>query len=291
MFAGRSRWLLMLLPGAAAALAFSQAQASRVWRSDKPVDGRGRSAVVLLEGRLDHAVVGPLTVMGSFRAVESDKSLRARNLVIQRLTAFDLQRDGVRLRGDIEGARLHHFKLQMRGQPQIEPHLPIGVAVMSGRRIAISDGQISGFRMVPVPGKYTNGDGIAAERKVHDLAIARVRAVDNSDAGFDLKSSATRLDALQAERNGRNYRFWGSVDAGTLTSVSPRKAHVWAGKGARVRIRHLVARSAGRAPIVDIEGAESVTIDRCSLQVPRGTPLVEGASSVVKLGRGCAVGL
>jgi hypothetical protein len=285
----RSRRVLVLLSGAAVTLAFSQAQASDKWRSATPVDARGRAAVVLLEGQLDGAVVGPLQVTGPLRAVESSKSLRARNLVIRNLVASDLQRDGVRLRGDIEGARLQNFELQMRAEPQSEPNLPIGVAVISGRRIAISDGQISGFRMRAVEGKYTNGDGVAAERKVHDLAIARVKAVNNSDAGFDLKSSGTRLDALRAERNGRNYRFWSSVDAGTLTSVNPRNAHVWAGTGAKVRIRHLVASSSGRAPILDIEGAESVVVERCSLQVPRGTPLIEGDSGRVKLGRGCAV--
>jgi hypothetical protein len=249
-------------------------------------------AVVHLKGVMENTVVGPLTVSGSYRVVESSKNLRMRNLRIQGLFGTDLQRDGVRLRGDIDGATIQNFRLAMRRQPQTEPNLPIGIAVQSGRGITISDGEVAGFQMVRVPGKYTNGDGIAAERQVQDLTISRVVSRNNSDGGFDLKSSNTKLDQLRAEHNYRNYRLWGTIDAGTLTSIDPAGAHLWAGNRAVVHIKRRVASSSGRAPLVQVDGARQVEIDSCDLRLPPGTPLVEGKTSETRvvLGRGCTIG-
>jgi hypothetical protein len=249
-------------------------------------------AVVHLKGVMQNTVVGPLTVSGSYRVVESSKNLRMRNLRIQGLTGTDLQRDGVRLRGDIDGAAIQNFRLAMRRQPQTEPNLPTGIAVQSGRGITISDGEVAGFQMVKVPGRYTNGDGIAAERQVQDLTISRVVSRNNSDGGFDLKSSNTRLDQLRAEHNYRNYRLWGTIDAGTLTSIDPTGAHIWAGTGAVVHIKRLVAQSSGRAPLVQVDRASQVVIDSCDLHLPPGTSLVEGKTGETRvvLGRGCTIG-
>jgi len=259
-------------------------------RPHAPGGARGGGAVIHLKGMVENKVIGPLNVAGPYRIVESSKNLVMRNLRIQGLTGTDLQRDGVRLRGDIDGVTIQNFRLEMRRQQQVTPHLPTGIALSSGRRITISDGEVAGFQMVKVPGKYTNGDGIAAERQVHDLSISRVVSRNNSDGGFDLKSSPTRLDQLRAEHNGRNYRFWSMVEAGTLTSVEPRGAHIWAGNTARVHIKRLVARSSTRAPLVEVERAGQVVIDSCDLRLPPGTRLVEKSSAGrVVLGRGCSV--
>ena len=249
---------------------------------------RGGPALIHLKGVVENKSIGPLNVVGPSRIVESSKKLVMRNLRIRGITGLDLQRDGIRLRGDIDGATVQNFRLVMRRQPQAPPHLPTGIAVVSGRRIRISDGEVAGFQMVRIPGKYTNGDGIAAERQVHDLSITRVVSRNNSDAGFDLKSSPTSLDQLRAENNGRNYRFWARVEAGTLTSVEPRGAHVWAGNGAVVHIKRLVARSSTRAPLVQIERGGQVVIDQCELRLPVGTRLVAKSNEGrVVLGRGC----
>ena len=250
---------------------------------------RGGRAVIHLKGMVENKTIGPLNVVGPYRIVESSKNLVTRNLRIRGITGLDLQRDGIRLRGDIDGATIQNFRLVMRRQQQSPPNLPTGIAVVSGRRVRISDGEVAGFQMVRIPGKYTNGDGIAAERQVHDLSISRVISRNNSDAGFDLKSSPTTLDQLRAENNGRNYRFWARVDAGTLTSVDPRGAHIWAGNGAVVHIKRLVARSSTRAPLVQIERGGQVVIDQCELRLPAGTRLVEKSNEGrVVLGRGCS---
>lgn len=249
---------------------------------------RGRHPHKTLSGDVENQVIGPLQVSGWFRAIETKKGTRIRNLTIQGVTATDLQRDGIRIRGDVDGVNIRDFRLQMRGEPQSPPNLPIGIAVQTGHGITISDGNISGFQMVRIKGKYTNGDGIASERPVDGLTIRRVVSTDNSDGGFDLKSRNTDLDDLTSARNGRNYRFWGTVEAGTLTSIDPRNAHIWVAKGARVHIRKLVARSTTKAPLLNIDGPSDVVIDSCELRLAPGTKLVVGGPRP-KLGRGCAI--
>ena len=253
-------------------------------------DVKDRGAVVHLKGTVENRVIGPLKVVGPYRIVETSKDLVLRNLKIQGITGLNLQRDGIRVRGMVDGVTIQNFRLEMRREPQVSPNLPTGIALSSGQNIRISDGQVSGFQMVKVPGKYTNGDGIASERMVHDLSIVRVVSKNNSDGGFDLKSSPTTLDQLRAENNGRNYRFWSRVEAGTLTSIEPRGAHIWAGNTALVHIKRLVARSSTDAPLVAVEGAGQVVIDQCELHLPRGTTLVKksGQGKVV-LGRGCSL--
>jgi hypothetical protein len=266
------------------------AQTRKALRQLRRAGGGGRGdAAVTLKGFVSNRVIGPLQVAGEYRAIESTKTLQAQNLTIRNLVATNLQRGGIRLRGAIDGAQVTNFRLEMRSQPQFGKELPIGIHVESGNRITISDGVVRGFQMVRVPGNYTNGDGIAAERKVHDLTIRGVVASDNSDAGFDLKSSGTKLDQLRAERNGRNYRFWDTVDAGTLTSVNPGNAHVWAAKGANVRIGRLIASADRPATLVLAEGGANVVIESCRLSLPPGTQLVkrQSAGVQVSLGRGC----
>ncbi|HVF84260.1 MAG TPA: hypothetical protein VM913_08850 [Sphingomicrobium sp.] len=279
----RLRLLLVagLVAGIAGATAYAEIKTSRQINPKRPF--------IQLKGLVQNQVIGPLTISDSFRAIESDKGVRIRNLRITGIDATRLQRDGIRIRGDADGVVIRNFRLAMRDQPQSHPNLPIGIAVQEGRNISIDSGSTSGFQMVFVPGKYTNGDGIATERAVDGISITRVRASDNSDGGFDLKSSRTRLDQLTAVRNGRNYRFWRTVEAGTLTSADARNAHIWLARGADVRIRKLVATSRSRSPVVRIEGPAKIVIDSCELRLPPGTRLVAGsmAGSQVSLGRGC----
>jgi hypothetical protein len=243
-----------------------------------------------LKGSVENRTIGPLHIANVFRVIETGKHARLRNVTINGIDATALDRDGIRIRGDAEGVRIQNFHLQMRSAPQSSPNLPIGIAVQTGRDIVISDGTVSGFRMIEQEGKYTNGDGIATERPVDGLSIARVRSTDNSDGGFDLKSRNTRLDDLTAERNGRNYRLWGTVEAGTLNSADPRNAHVWVAKGAVVHIRNLVASSTRRAPLIKLEGPAQVTVDHCTLRLPPGNKIVGGQpeGADVHLGPGCS---
>ena len=246
---------------------------------------------VKLSGTVENATIGPVTISGAKHAVYTSDSDLLRNITIQGLTVSEAQREGIRIRGNADGILIRDFDIRMRAQPQVPPDLPTGIAFYSGRNLRVENGHLSGFRMVDEQGKYPNGDGLSSERPVDGLNIANVTSDDNSDGGFDLKGSNIRLTDLSAARNYRSYRFWGGVHAGTLTSIDPRNAHIWAGTGANVVIDRLIARSSATAVILYVDGAQSVTIASCELSVPAGTKLTYIATNLttVTLGPGCAL--
>jgi hypothetical protein len=257
------------------------------WTPRRPLRLPGTNGAAVIRGSISGATIGPARIEGAYRAVESARESEVRRLRITGLIAAGLERDGIRLR-QADEVDIGGFDLSMRAEPQVRPHLPQGIAIVRGTNISIHDGRVAGFRMARVEGKYTNGDGIALEGGVSNVTIARVIAENNSDGGFDLKSRDTRLQDTVARNNSRNYRFWGTGTATTITSESARSAHVWLGRGANWRISRLVVRSTTLAPIVRVEARDAVlVIDRCDLDVPAGTPLIVGHGQVT-LGLGCA---
>lgn len=249
-----------------------------------------RNGVFIIKGSVSGLTIGPVAVAGAYRAIESTDGSAVDSLNVTGFTATDIQRDGIRLR-TANNTTISDFRIAMRDAPQSGTHLPQGIALYAGDGIAVRNGNVSGFRMESVPGKYPNGDGIAAERAVANLTIERVVSRNNSDAGFDLKSSGTVLNDLVAEDNHRGFRLWGSARAGTLTSNNSRSAAFWFGQGASVTIDHVNVTSHTDAPVFVIEGASSVTVNSCTLNVPAGTKLMVGAGSAgqVTLGSGCEV--
>lgn len=249
---------------------------------------------IRIKGTVENATIGPVLIEGAKFGVLTDSGAVVRNLTVSDLHASELQREGIRLRGTVNQVTIRNFSLKMRAQKQVSPDLPVGITLYEGANISISDGMASGFQMVDVSGTYTNGDGISSERAVDSLLIERVTATDNSDAGFDLKSTNTFLYDTRAERNKRNYRFWGTVTTGTITSVDPLvnsiAAHVWAGNGAEVHIAKLVAKSSNTMPILYLDGAKSVTIDECVLEVPAGTQFLKGGTgTIMNFGPSCTL--
>lgn len=248
---------------------------------------------IRIKGTVEGATVGPVRIEGAKYGLYTETGAIIRNLTVKDFEAVELQREGIRLRGDVNQVAISNFNIRMRAQQQVSPELPIGIALYEGSNITISDGYISGFQMVTVPGAYTNGDGIATERPVNSLLIERVTSNDNSDAGFDLKSSNTVLNDTHAERNKRNYRLWATVTAGTIYSGTPlvnaEAAHVWVNTGAAVVIDKLVASSTTTAPVLYIEpDVKSVTVKSCELNVPAGTKFfIGGKNAVLSFGPGC----
>ncbi|MDI1296695.1 MAG: right-handed parallel beta-helix repeat-containing protein [bacterium] len=242
-----------------------------------------------MKGNISYSTIGPVQIIGAKQSIYFDTAAVVRNLDIANLTVTDTTREGIRIQGDVNGVTVKNFSLKQVAKPTVAPDLPTGIAIHSGTNIQISDGSASGFQMVSTG--YPNGDGISAEGGVSNLTISRVTASDNSDGGFDLKYNNTLLYDLTAERNFRNYRFWSSVKASTLTSVDAANAHIWAGGSADVVIEKLVVKSTTKAVILYVDGAKSVKINACELNVPKGTKLIykATASSVVILGPGCAL--
>ena len=250
---------------------------------------------VRIKDMVEKGTVGPVRIESAKHAVYSEAGSVIRDLNIADIEALELHREGIRLRGDVNRVSIRNFNIRMRTQKQVSPDLPTGIAILEGINISISDGYTGGFQMEWVTGVYTNGDGIASERPVDSLLIERVTANDNSDAGFDLKSTNTVLNDTHAQGNKRNYRFWATVRTGTITSGTPLvindAAHVWIGKGAEVVIDRLVASSTSTAPVLWIEpDAKSVTVNACDLDVPAGTKFFIGGKYAVKsFGPGCAL--
>jgi hypothetical protein len=284
--------LLAALTTASAQAQTVSVKSNQTWPTSNTTVTMNGGVAVKLSGTVENATIGPVTIVGAKHAVytNSDADI-IRNLTVQGLTVSQAQREGVRIRGSADGVVIRDFNIGMRSEPQVSPDLPTGILFYSGRNLRVENGRLSGFRMASVPGQYTNGDGLASENAVDGLTISDVTSDDNSDGGFDLKGRNITLANLSAARNYRSYRFWGSTNAGTLTSIDPRNAHLWAGTGATVVIDKLIARSTTPAVILYVDGAVSVTIRSCELTVPAGTKFsyVATKTTAIALGPGCVL--
>ena len=244
------------------------------------------NGVVRILGPAEGVTIGPASVVGPYRAVETGKGAVLSRSRITGLTARDLQRDGIRLR-DATDVEISRFDLAMRAEPQTGRNLPEGIAIYAGSGITIRDGTVSGFRMATVEGRYTNGDGIATE-KASSGTILRVVSRNNTDGGFDLKGAWT-IDVLTAEGNGKSFRFWNRIKAGTLTSVDGGTA-VHLARGADVTIERLVVRSSRPSTVIAVEGWVTLRVLACDLSgVASGSQLVRynERGNTISLGSTC----
>jgi len=264
----------------------------------------GTEGAVVLRGRIDGKRIGPKKIKGAYRAIETEKDgAEIKNLVIDGLVAEQLQREGIRLRGAVENVTIRNFTLTHSATPNVPPHLPEGIHIQAGRNIVIENGTISGFQMTMPPDKYWNGDGIATEKTVDGVTIRNVTSNDNTDAGFDLKSSNTTLDRVSASGNKRNFRFWESTKIGTMTVGEIVKrggaygtAGIWikghAGKPPVIEIDTLIVRLTQPGTIIQVEdGPAEIRIGRCDIQAPAGSRFLAAGDKQMKktLGPGCRV--
>jgi len=193
-----------------------------------------------------------------------------------------------------EDASVRGLRIQATGTIATAPHdLPVGIAFAgTAHDFQMKRCIMRGFRWQRGEKKYWNGDGYSAERGNHGLLFRRCAAYDNSDGGFDLKSSATVLDDCIAGGNARNYRLWTSIRATRLTSLEPRKiggvgttchfslmgskpAPGRAAEPSTITIAHLVVRSERGWPIFAVhDGPVRIIIGSHDIQVPSQTPLV-----------------
>jgi len=234
-----------------------------------------------------HKIVRNMKVTNSNRLFDDRKGVSSGS----RFESIDavVRRGGFRFRGDAHDILIRNVTLRLAA-PTPHPELPAGIEIQgTAHDIVIDHVAVRDFRMIPGTVKYLNGDGFSSERGAYRITFLNTSALNNSDGGYDLKSRDTRLDNTVAARNKRNYRFWGTGWGGTVTSVSPQRAHIWLAKNASWRIERLVAKSATAAPIVDGEGPSAkLVIGSCAFSVPRGTRLVTGNVSVT-WGKGCAI--
>ncbi len=175
--------------------------------------------------------------------------------------------------------------------------LPVGIAFDdTAHDFRIERCVMRGFQWQRKPRQYWNGDGFSTERGNARMLFRQCAAWDNSDGGFDLKSTETTLDDCISGRNARNFRLWTSMRATRLTSVDPVKIGgigdtnhftIMAAKGAGeplvITIDHLVVKSDRGWPVFDVHGGPAkIIVGSHDIQVPPGTPLVRsrGGGSV-----------
>ena len=290
-----SSWLNFVIIASTLAIAPEvRLQSHQSWAGDdnRSVALPRNGKVVRLAGRVEDASIGPVAIAGAYQAIWTESETTViRNLDIHDVKITEAGREGIRIRGDADGVRIRDFEIHMRDLPQTK-ELPTGIAVYSGRNILITRGNISGFRMQPVERRYTNGDGIASEAAVDGLTITDVYSSGNSDGGFDLKGRDIRLDRLTAKNNGRNYRFWGNVHAGLLTSIDARGNAIGIkGNAANppvIEIERLVIRQDKPVSLILVEdGPADIRIGKCDIQAPPGTRLVAMKGGKTSFGPGC----
>lgn len=91
---------------------------------------------------------------------------------------------------------------------------------------------------------YWQGDGFATESGTYNVTFQNDTASNNTDGGFDLKSSHLVLDHTTSSGNGRNYRIWGTdVELKNVVGVDPHKdggsstqTQLWVAQGAQVAV-------------------------------------------------------
>lgn len=235
-----------------------------------------------------------VVVAGGYRVIENKAPVKGEDasvvgIRIRGVRATDLRRSFARFRYDSHDGVIED--VSATGTLTTGAHdLPVGIAFGDrAHDFRLERCTMRGFRWQRKPGQYWNGDGFSSERGNHGLVFRQCAAWDNSDGGFDLKSTDTLLDDCVSGRNARNYRLWSDIHATRLTSIDPIKlggvgdtvhfalmaAHRTADQPLVIRIDHLRVRSSQAWPIFDVhDGVARIEIGSHDIQVPPGTPLV-----------------
>ncbi|MPT47039.1 MAG: hypothetical protein E2598_01300 [Sphingobium sp.] len=241
---------------------------------------------------MDHS--GPL--FAAFMAGQSLSDAR-----FSRIRSVEAQSGLLRFRGPIHNLLIEDIELHITAVNQDPKKVPFGIALAgktsadTGSEIIIRNAIISGAKSAHEG--YRNGDGIATERGYSNIRLENITSSDNSDAGFDLKSSDTIGRNLTAERNQRNFKLWyGQSFDGPITSIDPggvgsaRPAHIaLCGKkdGSSVfSFAHINFRATTPVPLIDIGercGKVRVIIKSYSLNVPKDTPKLSGAINLASV--------
>ena len=243
---------------------------------------------------VDGLTIEDLNVDGVYRVLENTAArggpdatltgLRMRNV-----TATNVLRGVARLRYDSHDGEI----VDVKGTGTVNNDgIPCGIAFDgTAHDFTLERCVMRGFQMELAADRYWNGDGFSSELGNYGLRFLRCEAYDNSDGGFDLKSTGTFLDGCVSGGNKRNYRFWSTMEAHVITSLTPvlrggsgNAGHVYV-DGAHqpvVTIGKLIVRSDTDAPVLLIHApGATVVIASHDIQVPKGTPLAVGDAATI----------
>ena len=245
--------------------------------------------------------IANIRVEGGYRVIENKAApelARAGSvgLRVRGAKASNLERSFARIRYDSHDGVIEDVSASgMRTTGATD--LPVGIAFDgTAHDFRVERCSMRGFQWQRKARQYWNGDGFSTERGNARMLFRQCAAWDNSDGGFDLKSTETLLDDCVSGRNARNFRLWSSIRATRLSSIDPVKIGgigdtnhftIMAAKDASeplvIHIEHLTVKSDRGWPIFDVHhGAAKIIIGSHDIQVPPGTPLVRsrGGGSV-----------
>jgi len=263
------------------------------------IEGSPDDDVVILEGNVPSAAIGPATVRDAYRVVYVSREATVGRFAVDGLSA-QVTYSCIRAHADVVVVR--NMRCAMTGGPQSgRVNMPFGLNITAARTASIEDSSFDGFQWRTASNRYWNGDGITIERDVAGVQFRRVTANDNTDAGFDVRPFALMSD-VSASGNCRNFRFWSGGDVGTLTTGDAIKrggtsacSGIWlngstTGPRPRLHIRKLIVRMTRPAMIFEVEtGPADIEVDECDIEAPAGTTMItfEKGAGEVRLGRGC----
>lgn len=258
------------------------------------IDARdvGNGLFVIREPVRDVRIAG-VDVTGGYRVIENTAapelvSADCVGLHVREVKASDLRRGFARIRYGSHGGVIEDVSasgMLTTGSTD----LPVGIAFAgTAHDFRIERCSMRGFQWQRGAKKYWNGDGFSTERGNARFQFRQCAAWDNSDGGFDLKSTETTLDDCVSGRNARNFRLWSNIRATRLISLDPVKIggigdtnhfSIMGARGAQeplvIRIEHLVVKSDRGWPVFDVrDGPAKIIIGSHDIQVPPGTPLV-----------------
>ena len=245
--------------------------------------------------------ISDIRVAGGYRVIENTAApdlvaAGIAGLHVRSARASDLERSFARIRYDS-----HHGVIEDVSASGMlttgSTDLPVGIGFAdTAHDFRIERCFMRHFQWKRRDNQYWNGDGFSTERGNARFLFRQCAAWDNSDGGFDLKSTETLLDDCTSGRNARNFRLWSSMRATRLISIAPIKIggvgdtnhfSIMAVAGASeplvITIEHLTVKSDRGWPIFDVHnGPAKIIIGSHDIQVPKGTPLVRsrGGGSV-----------
>lgn len=174
-------------------------------------------------GDISDITIEDVTASNVRRFFEDYPSGSNRTATIDGLTIRDVDVEGfsrnvIRLRDDSRNILIEDVRGDSQRQDgddlAVGVHLEGTVHDVVIRRVTMENAQTSSDG-------YWNGDGFATERGVYGVLFEDTVARGNADGGYDLKSTDTVLLNPVAERNGRNFRFWGEVEIYNALGLDP----------------------------------------------------------------------
>lgn len=225
------------------------------------------------------------------RLIENNKSgsgshASVENLVLENTEAFGYTRAVIRLQYSSENVVIDKILGDSQGQLDAED-FPMGITVDGNvSNVLINMCLMKNHRQVlSNNGTYFNGDGIATESNVDNVLIQDTISSGNTDGGFDLKSTNTKLLRTLATHNKRNYRFWNPAIVTEAKSINPMK---YGGSGNKVHFGAYGSRNF-LVDIIDVDILDTTSNARVfsvgetsnsRMNIERGKIVIEGSADL-----------